>query len=209
MGACVPPAVVSTLSALVERGLPAAFAVIGQTQGGKPCAKKVRFPGLRFPPIEATTSTPPQDVVPWGSGASRPWMACARSLEPRMAEPGDAPGPQGAAAPSEADAPTLRVGAGSHWQGTAAPSGASASRAPPKTPLRCPRPTWRPAPSQRRQLLLRPLPAIGRSACPCARTALRAGTSQRVSCEPIPRPHDRRPPSGRRRCRPQQDIPWR
>src|SRR5690606_4707082 len=32
-------------------------------------------------------------VVPRGHGASRPWMACARALEPRTAEPRDAPCP--------------------------------------------------------------------------------------------------------------------
>src|SRR5690606_14574394 len=41
-------------------------------------------------------------VVPRGHGASRPWMACARALEPRTAEPRDAPCPLGTAAPSEA-----------------------------------------------------------------------------------------------------------
>src|SRR5690606_18013049 len=48
-----------------------------------------------------------EDVVPQGSGASRPWMACGRALEPGTAEPRDAPDPCGAAAPSEASAPRL------------------------------------------------------------------------------------------------------
>jgi len=34
-------------------------------------------------------------AMPWGSGASRPGMACGRSSEPWMAEPSDAPDPQG------------------------------------------------------------------------------------------------------------------
>ena len=40
-----------------------------------------------------------KDAVVRGSGASRPWMACARLLEPWMAQPGDAHDPRTAAAP--------------------------------------------------------------------------------------------------------------
>ena len=46
-----------------------------------------------------------KDAVVRGSGASRPWMACARLLEPGTAEPGDAPDPHTAAAPPEGDNP--------------------------------------------------------------------------------------------------------
>ena len=80
--------------------LPLAF--VGQKQRGKPRSTKARFPG--FVLIEATTPTFAEDVVPWGSGASRPGMACGRSSEPWTAEPSDAPDPQGAAALAEADA---------------------------------------------------------------------------------------------------------
>jgi len=86
------PAIVSPLPALVERGLPR--------------STKIRFPGFAL--IEATTSTLAKDVVPWGSGASRPGMACARSSEPGTAEPSDAPDPQGTAAPSGASASAFR-----------------------------------------------------------------------------------------------------
>src|SRR5690606_30596952 len=48
-------------------------------------------------------------VVPRGHGASRPWMACARALEPRTAEPRDAPCPLGTAVPSEASYTTAAV----------------------------------------------------------------------------------------------------
>ena len=51
---------------------------------------------------EATDMQVAKDAVVRGSGASRPWMACARLLEPWMAQPGDAPDPRTAAAPPEA-----------------------------------------------------------------------------------------------------------
>ena len=51
---------------------------------------------------EATDIQVAKDAVVRGSGASRPWMACARLLEPGMAQPGDAPDPRTAAAPPEA-----------------------------------------------------------------------------------------------------------
>ena len=53
---------------------------------------------------EATDIEVAKDAVVRGSGASRPWMACARLLEPWTAEPGDAPDPRTAAAPPEANA---------------------------------------------------------------------------------------------------------
>ena len=46
-----------------------------------------------------------KDAAVRGSGASRPWMACARLLEPWTAESGDAPDPRTAAAPPEGDKP--------------------------------------------------------------------------------------------------------
>ena len=46
-----------------------------------------------------------KDAAVRGSGASRPWMACARLLEPWMAESGDAHDPRTAAAPPEGDNP--------------------------------------------------------------------------------------------------------
>ena len=52
---------------------------------------------------EASGLTVAKDAVVRGSGASRPWMACVRLLEPWMAESGDAPDPRTAAAPPEAD----------------------------------------------------------------------------------------------------------
>ena len=52
---------------------------------------------------EATDMQVAKDAVVRGSGASRPWMACARLLEPGMAESGDAPDPRTAAAPPEAE----------------------------------------------------------------------------------------------------------
>ena len=51
---------------------------------------------------EATDIHMAKDAVVRGSGASRPWMACARLLEPRTAQPGDAPDPRITAAPAEA-----------------------------------------------------------------------------------------------------------
>ena len=100
--ACVPS---SLLACSRRAGLaPAAFAFVGQKQRGKPRSTKVRLPRLRFPPIEATPPTPPEDVVPWGSGASSTGMCCGRSSEPWTAEPSDAPDPQGTAAPSGASA---------------------------------------------------------------------------------------------------------
>ena len=51
---------------------------------------------------EATDIQIAKDAVVRGSGASRPWMACARLLEPGTAESGDAPDPRTAAAPPEA-----------------------------------------------------------------------------------------------------------
>ena len=51
---------------------------------------------------EATDIHLAKDAVVRGSGASRPWMACARLLEPGTAESGDAPDPRTAAAPAEA-----------------------------------------------------------------------------------------------------------
>ena len=54
---------------------------------------------------EATDLQVAKDAVVRGSGASRPWMACARLLEPWMAQPGDAPDPRTAAAPPEGDKP--------------------------------------------------------------------------------------------------------
>ena len=49
---------------------------------------------------EATDIQVAKDAAVRGSGASRPWMACARLLEPRTAESGDAPDPRTTAAPS-------------------------------------------------------------------------------------------------------------
>nr|MBP7466186.1 hypothetical protein [Pseudoxanthomonas sp.] len=40
---------------------------------------------------EATDIQVAKDAAVRGSGASRPWMACARLLEPWTAESGDAP----------------------------------------------------------------------------------------------------------------------
>ena len=51
---------------------------------------------------EATDIQMAKDAVVRGSGASRPWMACARLLEPGTAESGDAHDPRTAAAPPEA-----------------------------------------------------------------------------------------------------------
>ena len=52
---------------------------------------------------EATDIQVAKDAVVRGSGASRPWMACARLLEPGTAESGDAHDPRTAAAPPEAE----------------------------------------------------------------------------------------------------------
>ncbi|MBP8908074.1 MAG: hypothetical protein KBG34_01490, partial [Pseudoxanthomonas sp.] len=52
---------------------------------------------------EATGIQVAKDAVVRGSGASRPWMACARLLEPGTAESGDAPDPRTATAPPEAN----------------------------------------------------------------------------------------------------------
>ena len=52
---------------------------------------------------EATDIHLAKDAAVRGSGASRPWMACARLLEPWTAESGDAPDPRTAAAPPEAE----------------------------------------------------------------------------------------------------------
>ncbi len=52
---------------------------------------------------EATDIQLAKDAAVRGSGASRPWMACARLLEPWMAESGDAPDPRTAAAPPEGE----------------------------------------------------------------------------------------------------------
>ena len=52
---------------------------------------------------EATDTQVAKDAVVRGSGASRPWMACARLLEPWMAQPGDAHDPRTTAAPPEGD----------------------------------------------------------------------------------------------------------
>ena len=54
---------------------------------------------------EATDIHLAKDAAVRGSGASRPWMACARLLEPWMAESGDAHDPRTAAAPPEGDIP--------------------------------------------------------------------------------------------------------
>ena len=51
---------------------------------------------------EATDLQVAKDAVVRGSGASRPWMACARLLEPGTAESGDAHDPRTTAAPPEA-----------------------------------------------------------------------------------------------------------
>ena len=51
---------------------------------------------------EATDIQLAKDAAVRGSGASRPWMACARLLEPGTAESGDAHDPRTAAAPPEA-----------------------------------------------------------------------------------------------------------
>ena len=51
---------------------------------------------------EATDLQSAKDAVVRGSGASRPWMACARLLEPGTAQSGDAPDPRITAAPAEA-----------------------------------------------------------------------------------------------------------
>ena len=91
---CVP-AIVSTLPAFVERGLPRCRCLCRPDAAGQ--ALLYESPGSEgsLSPIEATTSTPSKDVVPWGSGASRPRMACGRSSEPWTAEPSDAPDPPG------------------------------------------------------------------------------------------------------------------
>ncbi len=54
---------------------------------------------------EATDIQVAKDAAVRGSGASRPWMACARLLEPGTAQPGDAHDPRTAAAPPEGDIP--------------------------------------------------------------------------------------------------------
>ena len=46
----------------------------------------------RVSPLDETSGlNVAKDAVVRGSGASRPWMACARLLEPGTAQPGDAP----------------------------------------------------------------------------------------------------------------------
>ena len=60
---------------------------------------------------EATDMQVAKDAVVRGSGASRPWMACARLLEPGMAQPSDAHDPRTAAAPPEGDK-SRRFGSG-------------------------------------------------------------------------------------------------
>ena len=67
-----------------------------------------RFGGHCLRPVgagidEATDIQLAKDAMVRGSGASRPWMACARLLEPGTAQPGDAHDPRTAAAPPEAD----------------------------------------------------------------------------------------------------------
>ena len=52
---------------------------------------------------EATDIQVAKDAAVRGSGASRPWMACVRLLEPGTAQPGDAPDPRTAAAPPEGE----------------------------------------------------------------------------------------------------------
>ena len=57
----------------------------------------------RVPQLDETSGlNVAKDAVVRGSGASRPWMACARLLEPGTAESGDAHDPRTAAAPPEA-----------------------------------------------------------------------------------------------------------
>ena len=73
---------------------------------------------------EATDMQVAKDAVVRGSGASRPWMACARLLEPGMAQPGDANDPRTAAAPPEGDK-SRRFGSG---QKPASPHEASGLR---------------------------------------------------------------------------------
>ena len=51
---------------------------------------------------EATDTHLAKDAMVRGSGASRPWMACARLLAPWTAQSGDAHDPRTAAAPPEA-----------------------------------------------------------------------------------------------------------
>ena len=54
----------------------------------------------RVSPLDETSGlNVAKDAVVRGSGASRPWMACARLLEPGTAESGDAHDPRTAAAP--------------------------------------------------------------------------------------------------------------
>ena len=64
------------------------------------CCKAFRA-GAAFD--EATELQLAKDAVVRGSGASRPWMACVRLLEPGTAESGDAHDPRTAAAPPEAE----------------------------------------------------------------------------------------------------------
>ena len=52
---------------------------------------------------EATDTHLAKDAMVRGSGASRPWMACARLLAPWTAQSGDAHDPRTAAAPPEAE----------------------------------------------------------------------------------------------------------
>ena len=52
---------------------------------------------------EATDIQVAKDAAVRGSGASRPWMACARLLAPWTAQSGDAHDPRTAAAPPEAN----------------------------------------------------------------------------------------------------------
>ena len=64
-----------------------------------------RFGGHCLRPVgagidEATDIQLAKDAVVRGSGASRPWMACARLLEPWTAQSGDAHDPRTTAAPS-------------------------------------------------------------------------------------------------------------
>ena len=57
----------------------------------------------RVPQLDETSGlNVAKDAVVRGSGASRPWMACVRLLEPGTAQPGDAPDPRTTAAPPEA-----------------------------------------------------------------------------------------------------------
>ena len=141
--ACLPS---FRLGLLRRAGLSRCLGVIGQKQRGKPRSTKACFPGFAL--IEATTSTPPEDVVPWGSGASRPGMACARSSEPWMAEPSDAPDPQGTAAPAEASAlPQARKAQWPRSKSAPLPQARKAQRSPPKpAPLLQAQQTRRPRP---------------------------------------------------------------